>query len=388
MEMRWLTGAVGIGFGLCLSITPAMAASDSTAEAAPVEGRDAGVEQIRSAIEATRQTDPELAKEMETQLHLMETGQISREELTKDAQGHEGSRESQFSMLQAGGTSSGSVGSLQTDVTGGAQARGGIDRRMIGPPVDMGKGDGGLIGPPHEGGSNGNPKLKEVESDPRMQELRQQVESGQLSEGQARERVFEVLRDHGVEPNNEREWERGAGNGQDAVGRESERGQGTERGMERMAPQAREQMERSMGHESQMERSFSQEREQTGSDRGASERELGSHERASEGGSERGDREMNSREVSSFERSHETSGRESQPQEREHESFQREAPQFEAPQHEAVQHETPQIETPQHEAPQIEAPQHDIPQFEAPQHEVPQYEQQPREVPQYEQQPH
>jgi len=77
-----------------------------------------------------------------------------------------------------------------------------------------------------------DPRFQEVHNDPRMQELRDQFESGQMNEGQARDRMFEILRDHGIEPADGREWEQGGHQ------------EGFERAYEQMSPEAREQMER------------------------------------------------------------------------------------------------------------------------------------------------
>lgn len=81
--------------------------------------------------------------------------------------------------------------------------------------------EGLFLGPPAEGGTGGtmahDPAFEAVQSDPRMQELRAGFEAGALNEGQAREQMFEILRDHGIEPDQGREWQRsesetGAGN--------------------------------------------------------------------------------------------------------------------------------------------------------------------------------
>lgn len=183
---------VGIGFIsvflLLVMGTPSASAAD--AEAAPADATLDGAsrEHILQTIEATRASDPELAAEMERQFELMEAGAAPRE--------------------------------TSGDILG--------DR--LGAPE--------LIGPP--GDTSGN--FEEVQADPRMQDIHQQFEGGQLSEDQAREKMFEVLRDHGIEPNDGHEWEH-----------QSEHSEGMERAFERMSTEGRERME-SMGHEMDMER--------------------------------------------------------------------------------------------------------------------------------------
>lgn len=179
MERRGMDGMFG-GLGLLFFImmigSPSAFAADGdgVVEAAPSH-TDAGLEhatrdRILHTIDATRQTDPELAVEMERQLHLMDSGEATLTPSERDLQG---------------GTPT-------------AEAASG---EVFGVPGGTGAPE--LIGPPVEGPAN----FEQVQSDPRMEDVRRQFEGGQLSEDQAREKVFEVLRDHGVEPNEGREWE-------------------------------------------------------------------------------------------------------------------------------------------------------------------------------------
>ena len=234
MGMRVLMGAA-VGMGLLFTMAPVWAADGNTAEAAQAGLSDTTREHILQTIEATRQTDPELAAEMEKQLKLLESGQLDVHDL--DATTHEGLA---LGAPPAPGTTTAGAGAS----TGGRLADTLPNGGSVGPPVDVGGPvGGGLIGPPVDGGtSHGqDPRFEQVQSDPRMQQVREQFESGQLSEDQAREKVFEVLRDHGIEPNNGREWEHG-----------NERGEGFEHALERMDPAAREQLERAYGgHETE-----------------------------------------------------------------------------------------------------------------------------------------
>jgi len=185
MDMRGasVAGGMSLVFCLLLPLIPQVhAAVGDEAEAAEA--------QILQTIEATRASDPELATEMERQLHLMESGDSGVTAAERE-------------------TPSETLGTPE----------------LVGPPVDA------------------PDNFEEVQADPRMQDIRQQFEGGQLSEAQAREKMFDVLRDHGIEPNDGHEWEHQGG-----------QSEGMERAFERMSTEGREHME-SMERES-MERMF------------------------------------------------------------------------------------------------------------------------------------
>lgn len=182
---RQVGDRVGIGFISFLSVLlllvmgiPSASAADTEAASADATLDGAGREHILQTIEATRASDPELAAEMERQFELMETGEAPRE----------------------------TSGDILGDRLGAPE--------LIGPPVD----------------TSGN--FEEVQADPRMQDIHQQFEGGQLSEDQAREKMFDVLRDHGIEPNDGHEWEH-----------QGEHGEGLERAFEHMSTEGREHME-------------------------------------------------------------------------------------------------------------------------------------------------
>jgi hypothetical protein len=265
MGMRWMMGVLGMGLGLFLAIPSGWAADEGTAETAQAGGTDASREQILQTIEATRQTDPELAAEMENQLKLLESGDVDL---------HAPGTDKEFA-LGAPPNVTGDLPSPGTDQS---------NTRLIGPPVEDGAQD---------------PLYNQVQSDPRMEEVRRQFESGGLSEDQAREQVFEILRDYGIEPDNGREWGHG-----------DERLDGFERAWEQMSPEAREQMERLFGHEA----------EQSEMDREMFERELGSPERYFEGYEREGDYEMVKREFDAVQRDYEAAERSYEDLQREYEA--------------------------------------------------------------------
>ena len=240
----------------------------------------------------------------------------------------------------------------QGETTGGTLSSSLGGTGPVGAPIEMGS-QGQPIGPPGEQGGFTEQQralFEQVQADPRMQQLREQFEGGQLSEQQAREKVFEVLRDHGMEPNNGQEWDhegmRGEGMAQEGVrGELGERGEGFERAFERMDSNAREQMERLFGEH---ETTGAREQEQHETFREMMEREFGTSERT-----------MDSSELQ----------RETDTQERMYE-----APTSEAPTRES---ETPTREmettTREYEAPTYEAPtkEYDAPTSE---YDRPQYE--------------
>jgi hypothetical protein len=277
-------GLLAVGMTMVMAAAVAWAADEGapgTVEAAQVgELTDASRDQILRTIEATRQTDPELAAEMERQFDLMESGQFDPRVPAHDVAGAEA----------------------------GQRLDGEADPRLIGPPVE-------LIGPPVEGGGypNEDPRFQEVQSDPRMQAIREGYEAGRLTEDQAREGVFEVLRDHGVEPDNGREWERHEWDGAAPDER-------LDRAWEHMSPEAREQMERLYEHEG----------ERTEMNREMFEREFGASAEHSFEGPERA-YEAPVREYEAPMREYEAPVRESETPERAYEAPEHE---YQAPEHE------------------------------------------------------
>ena len=210
MGMRWMSG-VGLGLGLFLAFPSAWAADESTAEAAqvPMSADHPTSEQILQAIETTRQTDPELAAEMENQLKLFESG-----ELDLNAE-----------LGVQGGTTQGS------DPT--AEVSGGIRNAGLG---------AGLVGPPVEDGQNATPSYMTPELQGQLGSVFDRVATGELTEQEARAQAEAILQEHGIDPRemgpghegtfeHEGEWQ-------------GDRGEGFERAyMEQMSPEAREQME-------------------------------------------------------------------------------------------------------------------------------------------------
>lgn len=362
MAMRRLIGLLGVGLTIMVPLIPsAFAADGDTAEAAPIEAmavdsptQDASREHILQEIEATRQTDPELAEVMEEQLKLLE--ESGRATLSTSDTGTTATTSNPFGQW--------GQGEAATANSLGAPG-------LLGPPIEIGP-QGQPIGQPGEQeGLNDQQRglFEQVQADPRMQQVREQFEGGQLSEQQAREKVFEVLRDHGIEPNNGREWEqegmRGEGMTQEGVrGELGERGEGFERAFERMDPNAREQMERLFGEH---EASGAREQEQHETFREMMEREFGTFERTM-------DSPELQRESETQERMYETPTREMDTMMRETETLERsyETPTYEAP--------TREYEAPTYDAPtrEYEAPTYDAPtrEYEAPtpEYDRPQYE--------------
>ena len=77
MGMRWTIGVVTLGARVFLAIPAVSAAADEAAAEATHPLSEENRQQILQTIEATRQTDPELATEMENQLKLLESGQLN-----------------------------------------------------------------------------------------------------------------------------------------------------------------------------------------------------------------------------------------------------------------------------------------------------------------------
>lgn len=319
MGMRGRMSAVFIIVMMGVSLPSVAWAADGTVEAAQPTGslETAGREQILQAIEAARQDDPELAREMEQQLQLLESGQLDPR------------------TLEITGT----------ELTHGTSPQPGELPGGTPLPMPVVDGGGSLIGP---GGGTGDSLPPEARKE--LEELFQQGTGDPNSEKdrELREKAGEILEKYGVEP---REMEAGH-EGKGEYGRESshefgaglERGEGFERVLEQMAPEAREQMERHFG----------QEREQM---------------------------EGMQREFESAERTFEAPTRDYEATPREVESPSRE---YEAPTHEyeapAREYETP---TREYEAPMrettSEAPQREQQYYEAPeQYREPQYQQPPQ----------
>jgi len=207
MGMRWMMGVVGMGVALLLVTPSAMAADESTAEAAQLEAPQFQPdvthptrEQILQAIEDTRQTDPELAAEMENQLELLESGELN---------------------LGAEGGVPG--GTTQENIAGGLPG-------------------GGLVGPPVDGDLNQQGNYLPPEVRAQLEQLFQEKGTGDPSKDAAvRAEAEQILREHGIEPPNwehEGDWEHEEGQWQ------GDHGEGFERAyFEQMSPEAREQME-------------------------------------------------------------------------------------------------------------------------------------------------
>ena len=320
MGMRGTAAAFIMMIGLFLPSTTAWAANgDGVAEAAPSE-TSVGLEhatrdQILQTIDATRQADPELAAEMERQLQMLESGQLDPRTL---------------------------------EITGMELTHGASPQRGElpgGTPLPMPVVDGGgrLIG--SEGGT-GDSLPPEARKE--LEELFRQGTGDPNSEKdrELREKAGEILEKYGVEP---REMEAGH-EGKGEYGRESshefgpglERGEGFERALEQMAPEAREQMERHFG----------QEREQME----GTQREFESAERTFEAPTR--DYEATPREVESPSREYEAPTHEYEAPAREYETPTRE---YEAPMRETTS-ETPQREQQYYEAPE----QYREPQYQQP----------------------
>ena len=110
---------IGLGLAMTLSAPRVYAAEGSTAEAAEAGATDTSREHILQNIEATRQTDPELAAEMENQLKLFESGELN--------------------LRAEGGLPGGTTheGDVAHGIAGGLPGGG-----LVGPPVDGRQGEG------------------------------------------------------------------------------------------------------------------------------------------------------------------------------------------------------------------------------------------------------
>lgn len=259
MDRRWIVGVLGFGVSLLLVASTSWAADgDVAAEAATTETAfdQAGHEEILATIEETRKADPELAREMEQQLKLLESGELNLQDL-----------ETAERSLAMGAPPT------PTETTAGGGLTGGFrGAELLGPPVDTGIGGGA-------GGGRLPPEARKE-----LEELFKQGTGDPNSEKdrELREKAGEILEKYGVDPremgtgreghdgtsregmNSPREafeqWERSEqGRSTDPAmveqyreqaeqyQAEFERGGGFEHALEQMAPEAREQMERHFG---------------------------------------------------------------------------------------------------------------------------------------------
>ena len=164
-------------------------------------------EQILQAIEATRQTDPELAAEMENQLKLFESGELDlrAEGAVSHGRPQEGDGVSQLS---------------------GGIRNAGAGAGLVGPPVDGQQGEG-------------MPSYMTPELQGQLGSVFDRVGTGELTEQEARAQAEAILREHGIDPQ-----EMGSGREETGDHWQGDRGEGFERAyMERLSPEAREQME-------------------------------------------------------------------------------------------------------------------------------------------------
>lgn len=333
MGMRVMMGVFGMGLLLTMSSVPSAWAADGddAAEAASVEPVAVEFDRahILQEIESVRQTDPELAAEMESQLQLLESGEL---DLT------EGARDVALTAPTTGDTT------LNAPTLRGA---GGF------PSGTLGLGAPELIGPPVEGTTGGMPDYMTPELREQLFNVFDGVGRGELTEDQARGQAEAIMREHGIDPReigpgHERDgegWGRGIDDGSVQFDRDFEQGEdykaSMEHAFEQMSPEAREQMEKFFeGHEGTSEREFD-----------GFEREFGTTtERSFEAPMH--EYEAATREFEAATHEYEAATREFEAPMHEYEAATRE---YEAPTHE--------YEAPTHE---YEAPQHE---YEAPQHE-------------------
>ena len=234
MGMRWSVSVLGIGLSMCCVVPPALAVDDEgTAEAAQAGLSETSREQILQQIELTRQTDPELAAEMEKQLQLLESGEL---DLTAEGVDH---ARGTFGAGTPTGTGNTSTTFSSTLPSGG----------LVGPPVDIGGG-----GVP---GDNLPPEVRA-----QLEQLFQEKGTGDPAKDAAvREEAEKILREHGIDP---REIGPGEHMSPEALEHMSPEG------LEHMSPEAREQMEQFFSeHEAG---------EQPTMDRETFEREFGTYE--------------------------------------------------------------------------------------------------------------
>lgn len=323
MQQRRIAAGIGVMLGMCLGLPTVWAADESIAEASTISFSDMDRSQVVQSIEATRQSDPELAAEMEQQLRLLDSGDLNLRDL-----GVEGAR--------AAGESFGGPQSGPRELTAGLP---GATPTSI--PVFESGGELTTTGGGRGGGEYLPPEAKRE-----LQELFQQGTGDPSSQKdrELHEKANEILEKYGVE----------------ARGFEGHEGDGAgvpERAWEQMAPEAREQMERLYGggHEGEASgrETFGREMEFHGA-----EQEGRASERMNDVPTR--EHEMSGREVETATREFEAPTREYEAATREYEAPAREqeAPtrEYEAPTRE-YEAPTREYETPTHE---YEAPSHEF----------------------------
>jgi len=224
MGMRWVMWVVaGIGLGL-LFVIPSVRAADGDAAQAAVS--DVNRDQVLQTIEATRQSDPELAAEMERQLELMEAG----EEVEGPERAAEHLREAISHLETEGKTEE----ATRLNEVLGKLERGEITpeqcqleaREILGEDFEAFERDDLLVGPPVEVGTG---EYLPPEARAQLEKLFQEKGTGDpTKDAHVREEAERILREYGIEHpdwEHEGEWEKGDRK-------------------EHMSPEAREQMER------------------------------------------------------------------------------------------------------------------------------------------------
>jgi len=202
MRHKWVVGFIMVKaleiVVLAFLLMPSARAADG--EAAQVGGMDASRDQILQDIEVTRQSDPELAAEMEHQLGLLETGQIEVETPERAA---EHLREA-ITQLEAGGKTE-QAGKL-TEVLDKLE-RGEItpEQCMVEAREVMGAEFERVEG----GGTHGDYMPPEVRA--QLEKLFEEKGTGDPSkDAHVREEAERIMREHGIEPpkwEHEGEWE-------------------------------------------------------------------------------------------------------------------------------------------------------------------------------------
>ena len=301
--MRCVAALLGLSAGALVVGWPSVwAAEETTAETATRSMSEVDREHVLQSIEATRQTDPELAAEMEQQLQLLNSVGLSLQDLEGADRG--------MALGAAPGAG---------ELTGGLPGATSVPM----PVVDTGRGQ---IGPPGDRSTSGESLPPEARKE--LEALFQQGTGDPNSEKdrELREQAHEILERYGIDP-------REMGPDREDHG---EMFQGSERAWEQMAPEAREQMERFYG---------GREAESFGRDAASHgvEREGMTSERASEAPTH--EHEGATREFEAPTHEYEAATREFEGAVREYEAPARE---FEAPTHD-VEAQTHEYEAPTHE---------------------------------------
>ena len=304
MGMRWAMWVVaGTGCGLLLLPIPVVRAADGdVVEAAAEAGAsDASLDHIRAEIAA--ESDPELRTAMEEQLQLLESGQLDFQTIE---------REVALGAPRGTGETTGAGTRLADTLPGGG---------LVGPPIDIGIGDG--TGGGTSGGGYLPPEAREE-----LEAIFSQGTGDPSKDGHLREQAEKVFEKYGIDQpgridgdhDGDHDYEGRWSGGENAGGKEGQttapreafeqwersedgqrtdsatreqyremseqyqaeferggafeqRGEGFERAMtEHMAPEAREQMERFMSERESMERGGM---EHGGMEREMMEREFG-----------------------------------------------------------------------------------------------------------------